>query len=62
MFLASRVESDQGHSKDILMMMTAAGCLSKGIDGSRRRACPVMTAGPEREERHLTFHDFKVSA
>lgn len=61
MFLASRVESDQGHSKDILMM-TAAGCLSKGTDGSRRRACPGMTAGPKREERHLTFHDFKVSA
>ena len=60
-FLHQGFSLDQGHSKDILMM-TAAGCLSKGIDGSRRRACPVMTAGPEREERHLTYHDFKVSA
>lgn len=61
MFLEPRVESKQGHSKDFLIM-TAVGYLSKWIDGTSRCACPVMTAGPEREEHHLPFHDLKVSA
>lgn len=60
-YLQHGVECDQGHSKEILIM-TTAGCLSKGIDGNSRCACPAMTAGPEREESHLTFHDLKVSA
>ena len=61
MFLVPGVESGQGHGKEVLIM-TTAGCLSKGIDGKSRCACPVVTAGPEREESHLTFHDIKVSA
>ena len=55
MFLAPWIECDQGHGKETLIM-TAAGCLSEGIDGNSRCACLVMTARPEREESHLTFH------
>lgn len=55
------IESDQGHSKEVLIM-TTAGCLSKCIDGESKCTCLVMTAEPEREERLLTFHDIKVSA
>lgn len=61
MFLVPGIESDQGHSKEVLIM-TAAGCLSKGIDGESKCTCLVMTARPEREESLLTFHDMKVSA
>lgn len=51
-FLTAWVESDQGHNKEILIM-TAAGCLSKGIGGNSRCVCLAVTAGPEREESHL---------
>lgn len=54
LFLVPGSESAQGRSKGALSV-TAAGCLTEGVDGKSKCACPVMTAGPERDES-LTYH------